>query len=304
MSEIAEDIRERMMGLLGIEEQKTDLEGLSIISRVGMKIVSANSMELDADAVSASCTALIDLGIRLSNATNHGSLTELILHNKEGYSILMAIDDEYLVFCGLKAQQRIGFYLGYLRDLALKLRIIISGEEITEVSIALEEAKTKQVEQKKIEKETIAAPLKPSVAQDKAALDGLLNFLDDWDAEEKAAMGITEEFEDLESGGNIVGIPQSISVGLATGGTIGITTEAVTQAKAQPQSRFKVYDDEVPPIPLNDYTPMEVEDESSSSTEAPAQPAQPVEELPPLNELPSFDALNVPDFNAISNGSE
>ena len=85
MSEIAEDIRGRMMNLLRTEEQKTDLEGLSIISRVGMKIVSSNSIELDADAVSASCTALIDLGLRLSNATNHGSLTELILFGSFRY---------------------------------------------------------------------------------------------------------------------------------------------------------------------------------------------------------------------------
>ena len=121
MSAIEDDIREKMMYLLKSEEDKTDLSGLSVISRVGMKVATAFSSEVDADAVSASCTALIDLGLRLTDATNHGALTELVLHNKEGYSIVIAINDEYIVFGGLKVGVRIGYYLGYLRELAKKL---------------------------------------------------------------------------------------------------------------------------------------------------------------------------------------
>jgi predicted regulator of Ras-like GTPase activity (Roadblock/LC7/MglB family) len=101
MSTIAEDIRVKMMNILKVEEENTGLSNLAVLSRVGMKIASAISSELDADAVSASSTALIDLGLRLAEATNHGSLMEILLHNNAGYSILMAVNDEYIIFGGL-----------------------------------------------------------------------------------------------------------------------------------------------------------------------------------------------------------
>ncbi|MFX1414675.1 MAG: hypothetical protein ACFFA2_12680, partial [Promethearchaeota archaeon] len=116
------------MTILKVEEDRTDLENLAVLSRVGMKVASAMSSELDADATSASSTALIDLGLRLSEATAHGALTEIILHNTSGYSILLAINDEYIVFGGLKNVFRIGYYLGYLRELAKKLNRLISGD--------------------------------------------------------------------------------------------------------------------------------------------------------------------------------
>jgi len=53
MSAIEDDIRGRMMSLLKSEEDKTDLTGLSVISRVGMKVATAFSAEVDADAVPA-----------------------------------------------------------------------------------------------------------------------------------------------------------------------------------------------------------------------------------------------------------
>ena len=62
MSSLVQDIRDKMMSILKVEEDKTDLENLAVLSRVGMKVASASSSELDADATSASSTALIDLG--------------------------------------------------------------------------------------------------------------------------------------------------------------------------------------------------------------------------------------------------
>ena len=298
MSAIEDDIRGRMMSLLKNEEDKTDLTGLSVISRVGMKVATAFSAEVDADAVSASCTALIDLGLRLSDATNHGSLTELILHNKEGYSVVIAINDEYIVFGGLKVGVRIGYYLGYLRELAKKLSILISGGEITEMALSLEEERVEEIKQQQIEEEIEAETvIKPSVEQDKAAMDELLNFLDDWDEEEKTAMGVVEEFEDLEDGGNIVSIPKGASVGIpASQDTISIPQEE--------KPKFKVYDDEIPPVPLEDYTPMEIEEDSTTQEAQPEPQPEPVEELPPLDELPSFDELTAPDFSEIPSSSE
>ena len=60
--EIPADIREKMMVILKVEEEKTDLDNLAVLSKIGLKVASSSSSELDADAASASSTALIDLG--------------------------------------------------------------------------------------------------------------------------------------------------------------------------------------------------------------------------------------------------
>ena len=298
MSAIAEDIRKKMMFVLKEEEDNTDLENLAVLSRVGMKVASSTSSELDADATSASSTALIDLGLRLNQATVHGALTEIILHNTSGYSILVAINDEYIVFGGLRAIYRIGYYLGYLRELAKRLNRLISGDQETEMMLSLEESEIKKLEQQKIEEE--AKPIvKPSLAQDKAALDDLLGFLDDW---EKEGGG----FEELETKSNIVSIPKSVGLGIEkeVKEAVELETPQISEIGAT-GSQFKVYDDEVPPIPLDDYTPMEI-DEEPVSEEPTLVSKEPVstEELPSLDELPSFEELAPPDFDSQISASE
>jgi predicted regulator of Ras-like GTPase activity (Roadblock/LC7/MglB family) len=193
-----------MMKILKSEEDKTDLENLAVLSRVGMKVASASSSELDADATSASSTALIDLGLRLSVATAHGDLTEIILHNTSGYSIILAINDEYLVFGGLKNVYRIGYYLGYIRELAKKLNLLISGDEITDMTLSLDDSEKAKLN---IEEETVTSIKKPSIEEDKAALDDLLGFLDDWEKEGNDLEDIETEVEN-----KIVTIPKSVGL--------------------------------------------------------------------------------------------
>ena len=276
-----------------------------------MKVASSVSSELDADATSASSTALIDLGLRLNQATDHGALTEIILHNASGYSILMAINEELIVFGGLSATYRIGYYLGYLRELARKLNKIVSGEEGTEMVLSLEPSKLEKIELKKEEEALIVK--KPSLEQDKAALDDLLGFLDDWEKE-------GEEFEELEvsNESNIVSIPSSIGLGIDNEIKRSIEIdrvpleETLTSGKS---SRFKVYEDEVPPIPLDDYTPMEIEDETLSEEAAIVETTSPEEvspiressvpkKLPPLDSLPSLEELGPPDFDSELDATE
>jgi len=289
MSSLVQGIRENMMKILRIEEEKTDLENLAVLSRIGMKVASSTSYELDADATSASSTALIDLGLRLSEATAHGALREIILHNTSGYSIILAINEEYLVFGGLKNVYRIGYYLGYLRELALKLNILISGEEITEMTLSLEESERVKLKEEQ-EKEEVVEIVKPSIEEDKAALDGLLGFLDDWEKEGSDIGEIEAKNEN-----NIVSIPSSLGLeyerqlehadeGMETHVPISPTTQNI-----EPQ--FKVYDDEIPPVPLEDYTPMEIEEDPS------IQEPQIVQEQPLQETIPSFEDLPPPDFN-------
>lgn len=293
MSSLAQNIRDNMLQILKNEEDNTDLENLAVLSRVGMKVASASSSELDADATSASSTALIDLGLRLSEATAHGALTEIILHNSSGYSILMAINDEFIVFGGLKNVYRIGYYLGYLRELTKKLNRLISGDEATEMTLSLE-ASEKEKLNVPIDIDEDKPIIKPSVEEDKEALDGLLGFLDDWEKEgsESKEVGPLPE-------NNIVSIPNSLGMEYKKTSEVP-ASESVVPEKAE--EHFKVYDDEIPPVPLDDYTPMEIEEDTS------IQEPQIVQEQPEIQvterstevqssePLPSLEELKPPDF--------
>jgi len=282
------------MKILKFEEDRTDLENLAVLSRVGMKVASAASSELDADVTSASSTALIDLGLRLSEATAHGALTEIILHNTSGYSIILAINDEYLVFGGLKNVYRIGYYLGYLRELAKKLNILISGDEITDMTLSLEESERIKLK-KEQEDEEVTEIVKPSIEEDKAALDDLLGFLDDWEKE-----GVEIEEIDATNENNIVSIPRS--VGLEYEKKVKHPTESkeipakVTSSSESIESQFKVYEDEIPPVPLDDYTPMEIEEDESIQEPQIVQEQPSQEKILPQEEVPSLEDLSPPDF--------
>ncbi len=287
MSSLAPGIRENMMKILKFEEDKTDLENLAVLSRVGMKVASASSSELDADATSASSTALIDLGLRLSEATAHGALREIILHNTSGYSIILAINDEYLVFGGLKNVYRIGYYLGYIREVAKRLNRLISGDEITDMTLSLEDSEKAKLN---IEEEKVTTIKKPSIEEDKAALDDLLGFLDDWEKE-----GSDLEDIETEAQNNIVAIPKSVSLEYEKQMEKGVEgSETSLRSKVPSQvidSRFKVYKDEIPPVPLEDYTPMEIEEDEG------IQEPQIVQGQPLQETTPSLEDLPSPDFN-------
>jgi len=287
MSSLAQGIRDNMMKILKFEEDKTDLENLAVLSRVGMKVASAYSSELDADATSASSTALIDLGLRLSVATAHGALTEIILHNTSGYSIILAINDEYLVFGGLKNVYRIGYYLGYIRELAKKLNQLISGDEITDMTLSLDDSERAKLN---VEEEKVNLIIKPSIEEDKAALDDLLGFLDDWDKE-----GGDLEDAETEVQNNIVSIPKSVGLEYEKQLEKSVEGSETSMRSEEPSqvidSRFKVYDDEIPPVPLEDYTPMEIEEDESIQEPEIVQ-GQPLQET-----IPSLEDLPPPDFN-------
>ena len=309
-NELAVEIREKLMHMLKEEEDKTDLADLAVLSTVGLKVASSTSMDLDADPISASSTALIDLGLRLSEATHHGALMEILLHNSAGYCILIAINDDYIIFGGISTVYRIGYYLGYLQELVKKLSIIISGGEITKKTLTKQEKKMQKIKQEEAEAEAQkGAAVMPSVEEDKAAMDEMLGYLDDWDQEEKESMGI-EDFEELESD-NIVSIPSSMMIGMPKGDeSVSIPEDTLKEIKEDVKSEFKLYQGEVPPVPLDDYTPMDVEEQAAASTdateyEAPKVP-EPISEpqtLPPLDNLPSLDELAPPDFASAEFGS-
>ena len=193
----------------------------------------------------------------------------------------------------MKNVYRIGYYLGYLRELTRKLNRLISGDEVTEMTLSLE-ASEKAKLNVPIDIDEDKPIVMPSVEQDKEALDGLLGFLDDWEKEggEKEQVGPLPE-------NNIVSIPKTLGMEYKKA-TEPIPSKKVISEKAEEQ--FKVYEDEIPPIPLDDYTPMEIEEDTT------IQEPQIVQEPPEIHEvetiaepqssgkLPSLEELNPPDF--------
>jgi hypothetical protein len=123
--------------------------------------------------------------------------------------------------------------------------------------------------------------------------------LDEWEKE-----GV--EIEDLEAGNanNIVSIPKSMSIGLHnTTQTLESAGEKLPQETESSIAKilkgFKVYNDEIPPVPLEDYIPMEIEEEFTVPEEL-----EVVEEPSSVENLPSFDELKPPDFEAEYSASE
>jgi hypothetical protein len=163
------------------------------------------------------------------------------------------------------------------------------------MTLSLEESERKKLK-KEQEEEEITEIIKPSIEEDKAALDDLLGFLDDWEKE-------GAEIEEIEATNenNIVSIPKSI--GLEYEKQIEHSTESkepptqVTSTSESTESQFKVYEDEIPPVPLDDYTPMEIEEDESIQEPQIVQEQPSQERILPQEEVPSLEDLPPPDFN-------
>src|SRR4030042_1324678 len=126
--EMSSHAAQAMMTLLKGVETGTDLQNLAVINRVGMAVASSNSSTTDATAITATASALIDLSEKMSESIQHGMLRELLIRNTTGYDLLMTISKDLMIFCTLANSVRVGYYLGYLRDLSEKLRKTISSE--------------------------------------------------------------------------------------------------------------------------------------------------------------------------------
>ncbi len=82
----------------------------------------------------------------------------------------------------------------------------------------------------------------------------------------------------------------------------------------KPESALKItvfgIDDEIPPIPLEEYAPMEIGEESGSDEVSSIEDVKPSEKAPqvettsPGSELPSLEELSPPDFEIETSASE
>ncbi|HMF32932.1 MAG TPA: roadblock/LC7 domain-containing protein [Candidatus Lokiarchaeia archaeon] len=280
--EISAQTSEVLMQLMQDVEAGTDLRNLAVINRVGMAVASSRSATTDATAVTATSSALIDLSEKMSESIQHGKLRELLIRSSLGYDILMAVSKDLMIFGSLANPLRVGYVLGYLRELCTRIRGLIANELPPE---QLEIFKKQEAE--RVAKEEPAPLLKPSVNQDIDAMKGVIGFLDDW-GEEEGEASITPELiaqaratsaakasgglpVDLIKGATVA--PKAPAATLKPGPAILANSAAETQifdeiiediavepleeagAGKDVVTQFvgiDVYEDEIPPIPLDD----------------------------------------------------
>ncbi|MBD3353184.1 MAG: hypothetical protein GF364_17010 [Candidatus Lokiarchaeota archaeon] len=289
-SEISTEIRKNLQTELAKIETESDLNNMTILSRSGMKIATASSSELDADPITASSAALIDLGIRFNNNIEHGDLREILIRAPQGYAILMYIDSEYMTFAGLPNPSRIGYYLGLLRIKCRYFSYVLAGGMVTdEIKQEIEAQKEKETKE---EDEDLVSLFETDASgeEDMGAMKDVLDFLDDWGGDDakpvadgQVDIGIDEEFmigEQIE--GTEIGLPDSA---------------AKTIKKSESDDEFPIYDDEVPPIPLDDVEALVIGEQEEIADQEGADYAE--EEVVAAGE----DGLNfddMPDFDAMS----
>ncbi|MHA1511295.1 MAG: roadblock/LC7 domain-containing protein [Promethearchaeota archaeon] len=185
---IAEETAHALMVEIQRVERGTDLKRVAVISRIGMAIATSTSDTMNADAETASSSALIDLADRLSSSVEHGGLREILVKADSGYIILQFINEEYMIFGGISNPHRIGYYMEYLRNEAHKFAYILAGNKVTAALQKEIEAEKDREERKKLEAK---APMAKDFKMDKdksddiAAMEGVLSFLKAWGGEEE-----------------------------------------------------------------------------------------------------------------------
>ncbi len=209
MSSLTENTAHALMLEIQRVERGTDLKRVAVISRIGMAIATSTSDTMNADAETASSSALIDLADRLSTSVEHGDLREILVKADSGYIILQFINEEYMIFGGISNPHRIGYYMEYLRNEAHRFAYILAGNKVTAALQKEIEAEKDREERKKLEAK---APMAKDFKMDKdksddiAAMEGVLSFLKDWGGE--------EEEENKPDNQNIVSIDEDLMFGL------------------------------------------------------------------------------------------
>jgi len=253
------NIRKTLMHELAKIEKSSELEQLTILSRSGMKIATAQSAEIDADPISGSSAALIDVSNRFCNNMLDGNLREIIIKAPKGYSILMYINNEFMSFAGVSNLNRIAYYLELLRVKCKYFSYILAGGIVTdELKKELEKEKKVQKEEDLSLKEIFQTDV--STDQDINAMKDVLEFLNEWGGEEV----------DKANENAIVSIDEELMI---TAQPENDNQQASTSTSVQKPSKiamdseipFEIYEDEVPPIPLDDYTGL-FEEESQPQT--------------------------------------
>lgn len=363
---IAEETAHALMVEIQRVERGTDLKRVAIISRIGMAIATSTSDSMNADAETASSSALIDLAERLSTSVDHGDLREILVKADSGFVILQFINEEYMIFGGISNPLRIGYYMEYLRNEAHKFAYILAGNKVTAALQKEIEAEKGREERKMIEAK---APMAKDFKMDKdktddiQAMEGVLSFLKDWGGEEEenkpdnqnivsidrdlmfgiddlAPQPISQDqisstqqtstgLEPITEAEDLValvdnqhqqseeGLPDDI---LSALDEISETTRTTVVSSKAEQAQAKdpnlpygipIFENEVPPVPLEDYVNFEIGTLTGSSPSTPAQTpsSTPITSTAPLTAATDYDPFTTniklnsdgtPNFDAMS----
>jgi predicted regulator of Ras-like GTPase activity (Roadblock/LC7/MglB family) len=267
-TEVDDSIRKNLMNELSRIENTSDLQNLTILARNGMKIATANTYQPDMDPTAASSAALIDVGLNFVQNLHHGNLKEILIRGKNGYAILMHIDNNYLTFAGLTNLARIGYYLELLRIRCKKFSFILAGGKITEeLKAELEAEKAKKEAPKEDAMQIFQSDA--SANDDIEAMQDVLSFLDEWEGEEVPSPTAKED-------SGIVSIGEEYMIGqdIEPEKSDSVTTETNYQFKVE-ENDFPIYEGEVPPVPLEDVEALEIGGSASQDMPAESTPSTP-----------------------------
>ncbi len=350
-------------------ERGTDLKRVAIISRIGMAIATSTSDTVNADAETASSSALVDLAERLSISVDHGNLREILVKADSGFVILQFINEEYMIFGGISNPLRIGYYMEYLRNEAYKFAYILAGNKVT---VALQKEIEAEKDREERKKEEAKAPMAKDFKMDKdksddlSAMKGVLSFLSDWGGEEEenkpndqnivsidedlmfdlddlAPQPINQEqistaqqtstnletaeptvdllaLVDNQSSKSEEGLPDDILSALEEISETTRTTVVSSKTDQTPKKDanlpygIPIFENEVPPVPLEDYINFEIgtltgESPSDQTQEQSQQGSTPVSSAAPVTSAADYDpfttnlkykADGTPDFSAMS----
>jgi len=252
-STISEDTAHSLMLEIQRVERGTDLKRVAVISRIGMAIATSTSDTMNADAETASSSALIDLADRLSSSVDHGDLREILVKADSGYIILQFINEEYMIFGGISNPHRIGYYMEYLRNEAHRFAYILAGNKVTAALQKEIEAEKDREERKKAEAK---APMAKDFKMDKtksddiAAMEGVLSFLKDWGGEEE---------ENKPDNQNIISIDKDLMFGLDDLEPQPISQDQISSAQ-QTSTSSETAGDDVDILALVDNQPTKSEE--------------------------------------------
>ena len=366
---IGEETAHALMVEIQRVERGTDLKRVAVISRIGMAIATSTSDTMNADAETASSSALIDLADRLSNSIEHGDLREILVKADSGYIILQFINEEYMIFGGISNPHRIGYYMEYLRNEAHKFAYILAGNKVT---AALQKEIEAEKDREERKKEEAKAPMAKDFKMDKdksddiSAMEGVLSFLKDWGGEEEENKpddqnivsidsDLVFELDDLEPqpiSQDQISSAQQTSTNVETEGDaidilalvdnqpkeseeglpddilsaldeISETTRTTVVSSKTDKSSAKdsnlpygipIYENEVPPVPLEDYVNFEIGtltgDPSSAQAQTGAQQVStPGSSTAPVSSAADYDPFTTniklntdgsPNFEAMS----
>ena len=111
--------------LRDLQNSTTDIEASAVVSVDGLIIASALPANVEEDRVSAMSAAMLSLGERIAGELGRGVLSEVYIHGKDGYVLLMSIGENAVLTVMARAQAKLGLIMLEMRQTADDLKSVI-----------------------------------------------------------------------------------------------------------------------------------------------------------------------------------